>query len=287
MVFRTNPTTNNNRTFRRVQVGATNLLSRGAFALNPKWTGRAVHKKFFTPQRFYSKPKHQNILEKANLVTLDYQGRPIKLWSWGQGEKVLMVHGWSGRGAQFYALIEALILVGLQPVTFDQPAHGDQKGVTNLFEFIEATEFVAQELGGLKAVVGHSMGTVPSLQLAQKFGLKTVLFAPGMNLRQPIENVARGFGLHAGIVKQLLNDLETKHGKSIDDVSPEVILGKITTPVLIMHDEGDKYAPAKASAAVSANLEHVKYHQTKNLGHSKILEDPALVQMALDYILED
>lgn len=285
MVFRQQSASQ--KRMRKVQVKATSILSRGAFALNPRWTGRAVHKKFFTPQTFHSKAKHHNILSKAQTTLLDFRGQPLKLWSWGQGEKVLLVHGWAGRGAQFYALIEALVEAGLQPVTFDQPAHGDQKGVTNLFEFIETTDFIVQELGELKAVVGHSMGTVPSLQLAQKYGLKTVLFAPGMNLRQPIENVAKAFGLHSGIVKQLLTDLESKHGKSIEDVSPQTILGKIASPVLIMHDEGDKYAPAKASAAVSANLEHVHYHQTKNLGHSKILEDPALVQMALGFILED
>jgi len=269
---------------RSAKLTLSHLATRSALAMSPKWTVKAVSKRFFTPLKFNNSPRHLELLAQGEGFTHTYQGQKLSGWRWGTGEKVLLLHGWAGRGAQFSRLIQGLVAAGYQAITFDQPAHGEGRGRSNVFEFIEAADGVKQEFGPFAAVVGHSMGCIPALKLANEQGLKAVLYAPGMTIKDPIIKMAKGLGLYSGVVRHIFDRLEHTHNKQLAAFDPKTQLESLTTPVLILHDKADKYTSAADSAAVSQGLAHITYHQTQNLGHSKILEDPETVAKALAFL---
>ena len=55
-------------------------------------------------------------------------GDGLVAWRWGQGPRVLLVHGFEGNRAQFAAIVEALVRRGFAAVALDVPAHGESAG---------------------------------------------------------------------------------------------------------------------------------------------------------------
>jgi len=269
---------------RSARTALSRWLITGAWNVHRKWATQQIEHRFFRPWKFVDRPKHQKILAQGVEKVFVSKGHSLASWSWGEGPKVLLLHGWAGRGAQFADLITALVDAGFEAVTFDQPGHGRGRGVTNVFEFVEVSQQLEEEIGPLAGVVGHSMGCVPALVLAQQQGLRSVLFAPGMQVKEPIYNMATEQGLSVPIIRHLFERLERRYGQSLEPLNPESQLSQMSEEVLILHDQGDKYTSSADSAQVSKGLPHVSYHQTQHLGHSKILEDPDSVSRAVFFL---
>jgi len=87
-------------------------------------------------------------------------------------KKILLVHGWSGRGTQLVKFAEAFQKLGYQIVSFDAPAHGKSQGNTTLLpEFIASIIEIEKHFGPFEAAVGHSLGGMALLN-AVKDGLQ-------------------------------------------------------------------------------------------------------------------
>jgi alpha-beta hydrolase superfamily lysophospholipase len=51
--------------------------------------------------------------------------KSVVVYQYGQSDKkVLLVHGWSGRGTQLVKIADALLKSGCSTISFDAPAHG-------------------------------------------------------------------------------------------------------------------------------------------------------------------
>ena len=66
----------------------------------------------------------------------------VCLYQWsGNGPKIMLMHGWSGRASNFFKIIEKLIIEDYDVYAFDAPAHGESSGVTtNIPEFIHCLQ---------------------------------------------------------------------------------------------------------------------------------------------------
>lgn len=83
----------------------------------------------------------------------------VQAWRWGEGPAVLLVHGWEDDHHSFDAIIAALIENGHAVVAFDLPAHGKSGGTQCTVPLAaQAMQGVAEALGPVRAVVGHSFG---------------------------------------------------------------------------------------------------------------------------------
>lgn len=86
--------------------------------------------------------------------------------------KVLLVHGWSGRGTQLFKIADELLDNGYSVVSFDAPAHGKSKGNTTIMsEFIASILEIEKQYGPFEFAIGHSLGGMSVLN-AIKDGLK-------------------------------------------------------------------------------------------------------------------
>jgi pimeloyl-ACP methyl ester carboxylesterase len=66
----------------------------------------------------------------------------------GDGPTVLFIHGWSGRGSQFYEWVNPLVKAGYSVVFMDASGHGDSDGkMSSLPEFRDAILAVSEQIG--------------------------------------------------------------------------------------------------------------------------------------------
>ena len=64
---------------------------------------------FLSPPRFRAPDRERDLLGRARPITLRVAGRRIAAWTRGTGPRVLLVHGWGGRGSQLGSIVEPLI----------------------------------------------------------------------------------------------------------------------------------------------------------------------------------
>ena len=98
-------------------------------------------KLFTTPVSFPLPKREHYMLKSAQIKRLmvDEINKEIEIISYGYSKKkVMLVHGWSGRGTQLYAFADKLLENGYMVISFDGPAHGNSSGTTTMMpDFLE------------------------------------------------------------------------------------------------------------------------------------------------------
>ena len=88
----------------------------------------------------------------------------------GSRKKVLLVHGWSGRGSQLSSIATECNKKGFFVVSFDAPAHGGSSSyTTNVPEFVEAINFLNKTKGPFDYAIGHSFGGASIFNYCRKY----------------------------------------------------------------------------------------------------------------------
>ena len=60
---------------------------------------------------------------------------------------------------------------------------------------------------------------------------------------------------------------------------------RVAQPTLLVHDRGDLTAPVSGSETLLAGLAAGRLHVTENLGHRRLLSDPAVMEQVLGHFL--
>src|SRR5262245_31035534 len=125
----------------------------------PGLVGRWAIRRFCTPPRRVPGGWTPELLGSARVRTMDAGAHDVRVWIWGEGPSVLLVHGWGGRGAQLAAFVPPLVAAGHTVVAFDGPAHGDSSGRrATLLDFRDAVHAVASAASPVAGLVAHSLG---------------------------------------------------------------------------------------------------------------------------------
>ena len=130
--------------------------------ISPKLTTLFAARLFTTPIK-YKIPKREWQMEEQSRKTKLYIPiiqKKIQVYHYGESnKKVLLVHGWSGRGTQLVKIADELVKMGYQTVSFDAPAHGKSEGKTTIMtEFIASILELEKQFGPFEFAVGHSLG---------------------------------------------------------------------------------------------------------------------------------
>ncbi|HSF38925.1 MAG TPA: alpha/beta fold hydrolase, partial [Thermoanaerobaculia bacterium] len=127
----------------------------------PPLAGRWALDLFCTPMRHAEPAREKELLRTAEAFTVPFQSVHLAAHAWGEGPAVLLVHGWSGRGAQLGAFVQPLVDAGHRVVAFDLPAHGRTPGRRlNGFDGRDAVLRMGEAVGPFQAVIAHSFGAV-------------------------------------------------------------------------------------------------------------------------------
>ncbi len=232
------------------------------------------------------------VMARAVRSTIDAAGRRIAVYRWGSGERrILLVHGWSGRAAQFADLVSRLS-VDATVVAFDAPAHGETRGVTaDIGMWIEAIRALDAEYG-FDLVIGHSFGGLAALR-ARRAGLvggKVV----SISAPPSTDAVTQAFAVQARLSAAVSELITGSFARRLGPVMSAIASGPDAGPgaaadaeALVIHDRSDRVVPVGAAQAIEAWWPGVSgVVLTDGRGHNGILADPDVVDAIASFATE-
>ncbi len=274
----------------KIPLGA-QLLRTGLATLcrvSPPLAARLAEDFFLSPKRRPRPEQESESLATARSFSVASEDGELRAWEWGsEGPRVLLVHGWEGRGTQLFALVAPLVTRGFRVVTFDMPAHGDSPGsISSFFHFARAVARMAESVGPLHAIVAHSMGgasTAWALRKAPRPG-RLVMVAPPSDIRDFTGGAATVLGLNEAATLELEARLGRRFGVSLRDVRAELVGPQMTTPLLVIHDENDREVPLRSGEAMAGAWPGAALVRTRGLGHRRILREPWVLEAVVSFV---
>ena len=260
--------------------------------LSTKWAVIYASKLFITPIKHKIPKREIEMDEKSiqQLITIPAIDRKVNVYEYGlsdTGKKVLLVHGWSGRGTQLCKIADELIKLGYVTVSFDAPAHGKSPGnSTIMVDFIASIIEIDKQFGPFEAVIGHSLGGM-SVMNAIKQGLttdKAVIIGSGDIVQDITDDFVAKLGLKPIISKLLCHRFEQKYGGKMNDYSAYKAAETTLIPTLVIHDKNDPEVPVKAGINIRQHLKNGELMLTEKLGHRKILADHQVIEKIINFI---
>lgn len=258
--------------------------------LSPRIATRFAEYLFFRPIRFpyphYEKPYLDAFpVEKTQISNYEIAYYPQS----GNGPRVALLHGWSGRATQLGFIAKELLEQGYDVTLIDGPAHGQSSGKsTHLLEFVDVIRALEQQTQPFDYAVGHSLGGLAFIVHHQRYQhLKKIVTigSPG-NIPDVIFNFCRMVGAKEKIGKYLIENIERKYQLPIDAYSSEDLVMSFQTPGLIIHDEDDYDVDVQDSRHVHNNWEGSDLLVTKGLGHRRVLFDQEVATQILSFFDE-
>ncbi|MDC3153891.1 alpha/beta hydrolase [Bacteroidota bacterium] len=208
----------------------------------------------------------------------------------GSHKKVLLVHGWSGRGSQLSSIATECNKKGFYVVSFDAPAHGGSPSyTTNVPEFVEAINFLNTVKGPFDYAVGHSFGGASIFNYCRKYRVfeKIVVIGTQSKLSTYFKEFIKIMGLNIDYSKKIMTLFEKRVGEKILDYDPERFVRSITSKTLIIHCSDDNYVNFSSAVALRKELKNSELYKTTGLGHRKILGDKKAVNRLVEFLIKN
>ncbi len=248
-------------------------------------------KKLFTTPIKHKLPKRELEMEANSIqefVEIPSLSKKIRVYHYGNSnKKVLLVHGWSGRGTQLVKIADKLLELGYSTISFDAPAHGKSPGNSTLMtEFIASILELEKKFGPFEYIIGHSLGGMSTLN-AIKQGLKVkkaVIIGSGDSVNDILHDFVSKLELKKNIAIKMKDSFEKEYQMNMESFSANVAAKDVKVPVLVVHDEQDEDVPYSASENIHKHLDNSELLLTENLGHRKILGDKEVINNIVKFI---
>jgi len=258
--------------------------------ISPKLVTAYAAKLFTTPIK-HKIPKRESKMDSESIQkTIDIPSihKKINIYEYGKSDKkILLVHGWSGRGTQLFKIADTLLENGYSVVSFDAPAHGKSQGKSTIMsEFIESILEIEKQYGPFEIAIGHSLGGMSVLN-ALKIGLavkKAVVIGSGDIVQDILDDFIFKLRLNPEISIRLRDYFEAKYQVKMADFSASKAAKELEIPVLVIHDKDDPEVPVKAGIHIHEHLKKGTLFLTEGLGHRKLLGNQAVIQKIIEFI---
>jgi len=258
---------------------------------SPKLAAKFAMKLFTTPVRFRM-PKREIPMDKGSrqeMLKIPSLRKNINVYHFGESQKkVLLVHGWSGRGTQLHSIADKLLKCGYSTISFDAPAHGKSEGKTSdMTEFIACILELEKRYGPFEHAIGHSLGAMAVLNSIKR-GLnvqKAVIIGSGDVIKDIMDDFTRNkLGMNVATGNLMIRQFEKKFGETINNYSAYIAAKEVINPVLVFHDSQDTDVPVAASHHIADNLANAEVVITEGLGHRKILGDSKVIKKTMQFL---
>ena len=273
----------------RITLGAVSVLSRVA----PSIAARQAERLFLTPPRHATPARELEVLALARTATVRVGERRLATWTWGAGPRILLVHGWGGRGGQMGAFVAPLVAEGFSVTAFDLPAHGCSEGRTvTIPEMATALAGVLDAMGPVQGIVAHSGGGAVSAWAIRRALLRgfvdlpraIALVAPAARFRAYFERFTDTCGLSTRARGRLERRLEARIGAPPEALDLTRCAEDLPRAALVVHDRDDAEMPWADGAAIAAAWPGAELVTTHRLGHRRILRDQGVVERVRDFL---
>ena len=242
---------------------------------------------FFTPIRYRPPVPEVEIAQQAKRYQIDFMGKRIQVYEWGEGRPVLMVHGWMGRGTQFRKFIPVFNAAGYKVVSFDAVGHGRSQGKrTSLISFIELIGKIQNNYRQFEMIVGHSLGGVAALH-ATLAGItdKLVMISSPTEAQELLKEYRKRIGASEELLPFFNEKVEVLFKRKFEDLAVEKNIGKLkNADLLFIHDEDDREVPFSSIEVVKREFPAAQIMVTKGNGHTRILKDQSVITKVLEFL---
>lgn len=249
--------------------------------------------KLFTTPIKHKIPKREFHMDKESVKEIIFVpsiNKEIVVYHYGKsGKKILLVHGWSGRGTQLVKIADELLNLGYSTISFDAPAHGKSRGNSSIMvEFIASILELEKQFGSFQFAIGHSLGGMSILNAIRENlkVKKTVIIGSGDIIQDIIDDFIKKLKLKPKIGIKLRDHFEKKYGVEMNYYSASNAAKEVSIPVLIIHDENDVDVNIKAAYNIKENLKNSSLMVTRNLGHRKVLGNTEVIKRIVEFIKE-
>jgi pimeloyl-ACP methyl ester carboxylesterase len=255
----------------------------------PSVATRLGYRLLATPPRFAERPWQAQLRESARKSSILVGSRKVCVYEWGTGPTVLMVHGWGARATHMGRMIEPLVAAGYRVVSFDAPAHGESQGrQTDLVEFANAVNAVANFAGQVDTLVAHSFGAAMALMAQRDWGTsvkRQVLVSTFDSCQWFIDEFAKYIGASRAVVRAMQEKMAAPYGGWFDwsRVALSDMLAISKVPTLLVHDTTDGEIPFQHSATLMSAGPHVSIYMTHDLGHHRVLGAEEVHQRVVEF----
>ncbi len=262
----------------------------GLYWMAPERAGPWLLRLFFQPGIAIQNDAERTVWAAGTAFEFESHGRRIHGRYWGDGPGVLMVHGWDGRGSQFYRLVAPIVAAGYRAIAFDAPAHGDSAGLeTNYFEYTDAVRHLLRGDAGMPVarVIAHSFGAAAAINAIDKESLAPtlLLIAPALQLEEFLHESFQRHGIPFALFREIIGRLEQQYGYDFHRDNPRRLLQGLQQDCVILHDEFDRSVPFEQSHAAAAANPRISLLPTRNLGHTRILESDTAIDAVRNHLL--
>jgi pimeloyl-ACP methyl ester carboxylesterase len=266
------------------------LFSKIIASISTKLSVQFLAKLFTTPIK-HGTPKRELEMESKSiqkLIEIPSINKKVMIYEYGNSDqKILLSHGWSGRGTQLFKIADELLKAGYSTISFDAPAHGKSPGKTTIMtEFVETILEIEKQFGPFDAAVGHSLGGM-SLLNATKKGLaikQLAIIGSGDAVQDILDDFVSKLELKPSTSRQLRLHFEKKYHVNMDEYSAYKAAKEIAIPVLVIHDKNDTEVPVTAGIHIHKHLKNGELFVTEGLGHRKILGNTEVIEKVVGFI---
>ena len=209
----------------------------------------------------------------------------VAVYRWGEADRrVLLVHGWGGKAAQFFSFVGPLLESGFEVIGFDAPAHGSSSGTfASGPAFARAARMVMEGKGPIHGIVAHSLGAAGSaIALAQGLTAERVVFlAPAAFIKLLLEEFIRLRQIPEPVAIELRQRFAARYLAEI--VSVPLMVKVLRIPVLIFHDPNDREIPFLHGEAIAAAWPGAELVPA-SVGHWRIMRDQSVIERTVNFL---
>lgn len=203
---------------------------------------------------------------------------------------MLVVHGWEDDHHCFDAIIAALVKRGQAVVAFDLPAHGKSGGTQSTIPLAaQAVAGVAQALGPVRAVAGHSLGGAAMTFAIAEGWLeveRVAVIAAPTGPTYMLTALAKRLGMNEARKEKLFEELKRVVGYRPEEIELMPRVAKLDIPALIVHSKDDAMVRFVTGEKWAANWPGAQLLALENLGHRRLLFDPATAGKIAEFLVQ-
>jgi len=216
--------------------------------------------------------KNARFPDDANVFEVGVYGHELSGYTLGDGEPVLLIHGWGGVSTDMVPLAVAVAEGGYLAVVPDLPGHGsDRKKYTDGFRMAATVHAVSQRFGVPRAVVAHSFGAVVTFAAFPYGGPdRVVLVAPAVLGMRYIDVFGRTLRMSRKATEIFTKRAVAFAGPKFMDIfrGNGDVLG---ADMMILHDPEDERTPFVDSVEYVERRPATKLIEVPETGHKGIL----------------
>lgn len=263
----------------------------------PNFTANLFFKLFTTPKKIPLKPPHLEILNRSNSFSYNISDvwgieASIKItgYSWNKSgtKKILLVHGWNGKAADYYKLIPELIENDFQIDAIDCKAHGESEGKrSSMLDFIYSLNGYFENFGAPDIIIGHSLGATASIFSAIDKNLqinKIVLLANPIIMKNAFLTGFEQIKLPQKSQILVFESAEKLLGKKIDDFDlTKIDLNNFKEIFELYVDQDDEISNEDTLKFLQSHPD-IQSMKINNCGHNYIHRNGKAIQAILQFI---